>query len=162
MPDHGVLAFVMERLELRPEDLKPRNLPSPEEIRAEFIRLRDSPDPRQQRLAGMIAAASGASALSREDVEPVLASDAITRDLASQIGSEGFCGHIGRLCDFQESLITICKRNTAQPRARCDRMPQQCDWCNSATLCQPHTTGKTAGCSREETSARSAFLARLR
>ena len=88
--DYGVLAFVMERLELRPEDLKPKNLPSPEEIRAEFIRLRDSSDPRQQRLAGKIAASAGASALTREDIEPVLASMRLHATLPSISGVMGF------------------------------------------------------------------------
>jgi hypothetical protein len=160
--DYGVLAFVMERLELRPEDLKPKNLPSPEEIRAEFIRLRDSSDPQQQRLAGKIAASAGASALTREDIEPVLASDAIRRDLASEIGSDGFCRLVDRLCDFPESLIALCKQKTSYPRAHCDRMPQQCDWCKTATLCEPQYTGKIAGCGPEEVAARNATMAKFR
>jgi hypothetical protein len=160
--DYGVLAFVMERLELRPEDLKPKNLPSPEEIRAEFIRLRDSSDPQQQRLAGKIAASAGASALTREDIEPVLASDAIRRDLASEIGSDGFCRLVDRLCDFPESLIALCKQKTSYPKAHCDRMPQQCDWCKTATLCEPHYTGKIAGCGPEEVAARNATMAKFR
>jgi hypothetical protein len=162
VPDHGVLAFLMDRLELRPENLKPRNLPSPDEIRAEFMRRRDSPDPREQRLAGKIAAAAGASALTKEDIEPVLASDAIARDLAFHIGSEGFCRLVNRLCDFPESLIATCKRKTPNPKAHCERMPQQCDWCKTATLCEPHATGKISGCTREEAAARNAILAKFR
>jgi hypothetical protein len=165
VPNDGELSFLFERLELKPEDFKPRNLPSPNEIRAEFIRRRDSPDRAQQKLAGMIAAAVGASALNANDVEPVLVSDAIDRDFAGEIGHEQFCLHIDRLCDFRESLIAICKQKRVRqklPEAKCDRLPQQCNWCAEASLCRPRLFGKTTGCSPADAAAREAFLAPLR
>jgi hypothetical protein len=63
VPDRGEMLFVVDGLGLKPEDMKPANLPSPDEVRAEFIRLSRSADAKEQRLAKMIAAAVGASVL---------------------------------------------------------------------------------------------------
>ena len=69
VPDRGEMEFVVEGLGLKPEDMKPANLPSSDEVRAEFIRLGRSTDVKEQRLAKMIAAAVGVSVLT-ESMQP--------------------------------------------------------------------------------------------
>jgi hypothetical protein len=163
--DSGELSFVIERLALQPQDLKPRNLPEPAEIHAEFLRLRNSSDRGQQRLAGLIAAAVGDSLLTESDVEPVMISNAVDRDLGSEVGFQQFCGHIGRLCDFRDGLVATCKSKRIRDKsavAKCDLLPQQCDWCRTAPLCQSYLTGATVGCTAEEAAAREASLTPLR
>ena len=161
-PDHGEIAFIIERLDLPPENLKPRNVPDVAEVRAEFIRLRDSADLAQQKLAGRIATAVGASVLSADDAEPVMMSNAIDPDLGREIGFSQFCPHIDRLCDLQDRMISVCKAKRSRDQAVCDRLPQQCAWCKQATLCRPYVTGRTSGCSPQEIAASQASLDLLR
>src|SRR6185295_18158101 len=79
-PYYGTLPFVVERSGIRLADMKPSNLPSAEEIRANFLRLRDSADLKDRQVAGFIATAVGAAALSAENVEPVMMKDHIYPD----------------------------------------------------------------------------------
>jgi hypothetical protein len=161
-PDHGEIAFIVESLDLSPENLKPHNVPDAAEVRAEFIRLRDSGEFEQQKLAGRIATAVGTSVLSADDAEPVMMSNAIDSDLGGEIGFSQFCGHIDRLCDLQDRMISVCKAKRTRDQAVCDRLPQQCAWCKQATLCRPYVTGRTAGCSPQEIAASEVSLDLLR
>ena len=166
----GEIPFLFERLGLDIDTLKPLLQPAPDEIRAQFLRLRDSPQRPDQRVAGFIAKAVGASALSADDVLPVMRSDAIDYDFGRLVGSLQFCSTNNRLCDYAEQMAAVCKAKSKPdplghyPNASrlCDRIPEQCNRCRTAQLCQPYLTGKTAGCSTAEDAAGNARMIPLK
>jgi hypothetical protein len=171
-PWHGEMPFLFGRLGFDPGRLNPAAQPSAEEVRAEYLRLRDSAERADQVVAGYIATAVGGAALSAADVEPILETNAIDTDFGREIGYQQFCTHINRLCDFPEMLVAACKSKRAHipasvpyraaALARCERLPGQCDWCRSAKLCQPMVDGQVASCSQEQTAARDEELRPLR
>jgi hypothetical protein len=127
--------------------------------------LRDSSKREDRVVAGFIATAVGASALTADDVEPLLASDVIAGDFGSEVGFEHFCYRIDRLCDFADRLVTACKRQRAHAlvsQTRCNRLPAQCAWCRDTPLCRPNLDGQVAHCSKADDKARAASLERLR
>jgi hypothetical protein len=171
-PWHGEAPFLLGRLGLKPEQLKPAGRPSPEEVRNEYLRLRDSDKRADQVIAGMIAATVGSAALSVDDIAPVLASDVIVDDFASELGFQQFCNRTDRLCDFPDALTAVCKvkwarilesggRRTAALR-RCERISEMCDFCRVTPRCELGLTGPTAGCSQQEVAARDEVLRPLR
>jgi len=172
VPWYGDVEFLVERLGIEPDQLKPLAQPSPENIRAEFLRRRDSAERADQHAAAFIAEAVGSFALTAEDIAPLLTTNVVDTDLARELGFQQFCGHIDRLCDFKDALIPACKAQRAhlpaivsyRPDAlrRCERIPEMCNWCRTAQLCQPYLTGQRTGCSNEETQARDAALRELR
>jgi hypothetical protein len=172
VPWYGDIPFLFERLNLDAGKLTPQAKPAAEEIKAEYLRLRDSANFGDQTLAGHIAAAMGASVLSADDVAPILKTRAIDNDLGSEVGFQQFCSHINRLCDFPETLKAAClsqrgftpERAAADPAAfrRCERLPNMCNWCASHALCQPNLDGRTAACSRADSEARNKSLDALR
>lgn len=162
VPWNGEIPFLFERLGFDAQRLKPLAQPLPEEIRTEFLRRRDSPKAADQYAAGYIAKALGATALSANDVAPLLASKVIDSDLSSQVGDEQFCNHINRLCDFPDRLLAACRLQRGENSPRCDRITAQCRWCSSAKLCLPQITGSLAGCSAGERAARESSLKFLR
>jgi hypothetical protein len=164
-PYYGTLPFVIERSGIRAEDMKPKNLPSAEEIRANFLRLRDSTDLKDRQVAGFIATAVGATALSAEDVEPVMMKDHIYPDYPGEVGYEQFCNRTNRLCDFPDRLVATCRiKREKQPAAleRCGYLTRQCNWCRDTPRCQYAITGFTAACSKRDDEMRETTLAPLR
>jgi hypothetical protein len=162
---YGEIPFLFGRLGLKAEDLTPLNRPSREEVRAEFLRLRDSAERRDRVVAGYIATSTGASVLTADDVEPLLNSDVIDSDFGREIGFVQFCYHIDRLCDFPDRLVATCKRRRAHTPAhqsRCDRLPAQCAWCRDTPQCRPRLDGQVAHCSKADDAAREASLKKLR
>ncbi len=171
VPWYGEISFVFDRFNLDIDKLNPRAQPAPEEIRDQFLLMRDSQRPADQRVAGFIATATGASVLSADDVLPLMKSNAIDYDFAREIGSGQFCYHINRLCDFSEQLVAVCKQKRGTPeqlrrfpgaQRLCARLPDQCSFCRNAKLCQPSLTGSLAGCSEEEKAANEAVLKSFR
>jgi hypothetical protein len=173
VPWHGDIPFLLGRLGLDdPAKLKPTAQPSATEVRAEFLRLRDSPTRADQNVAGYIATAVGASLLSADDIAPILKSDVVDRDFAREIGFQQFCYHINRLCDFPDELVAACKakrgylldrvRYGEAAVRRCDRLPAQCNWCRTTPQCQPYLDGKVAACTSAASAARDEVLRPLR
>jgi hypothetical protein len=171
VPWYGEIPFLFDRLGLTAEKLQPRALPSPQEVRGEYLRRRDSPQLTDRRVAGHIAAAVGAAVLTPDDVLPLMRSNAIDDDLAREVGYAQFCSHIDRLCDFSEQMVAVCKEKRGTPERlrrypgitkRCDEIPAQCALCRRQTFCQPYLTGSNAGCSPAERAANEAALQPLR
>jgi hypothetical protein len=172
VPWYGEVPFLVERLGLKPEHLKPAEQPSPEAVRAEYLRLRDSQNRIDQVIAGYIATAVGRAALTADDIAPVLASNVIDSDFGRELGFEQFCNHIDRLCDFQDLMISACKANRAHiPESsgyragalrRCERIPTMCTFCRTTQRCDYYRTGETAGCSQQEAAARDEVLRPIR
>jgi hypothetical protein len=172
VPWYGEIPFLFGRLNLDAARLRPMAQPSPEEVRAEFLRLRDSGDRADLFVAGLIATATGAAALTADDVAPVLQSNVVDYDFGREIGFQQFCYHINRLCDFPDALIAACKRKRSpkpgarpQPAAalsRCDRLPRQCNWCRTTPQCRPSLDGQVLACGKEQSAARDVSLKPLR
>ena len=171
VPWYGEIPFVFERFDLDIDKLKPRAQPAPGEIRDQFLLMRDSQRPADQRVAGFIATAAGASVLSAADVLPLMKFNSIDYDFAREIGFGQFCYHINRLCDFSEQLVAVCKEKRGSPeqlrrfpgaQRLCARLPDQCSFCRNVKLCQPSLTGSLAGCTEEEKAANEAVLKSFR
>ena len=164
VPWYGEIPFLVGRLGLDAGKLKPSGQPSAEEMRAQFLRLRDSPQRADQVVAGYIATALGASLLTADDIAPILKSDVVDRDFAREIGFQQFCYHINRLCDFPDELVAACKAKRsylpesvsyrAAALRRCERLPWQCNWCRTTPQCNPTIDGSTAACSPAASAAR--------
>lgn len=172
VPWHGEIPFLFGRVNLDAKTLKPTAQPAPEDVRAEFLRLRDSSDRADQFVAGYIATATGAAALSADDVAPILQSNVVDYDFGREIGYQQFCYHINRLCDFPDALVAACKlkrspKPGARPRrpavlGRCDRLLRQCNWCRTTPQCRPFLDGQVAACGKDKGAARDASLKPLR
>jgi hypothetical protein len=172
VPWHGDIPFLFGRLGLDASKLKPHAQPAAEEVRAEYLRRRDSAEFGDQIVASYIATAVGASVLSADDIAPILKTRAIDTDLGREVGFQQFCGHINRLCDRPEQLTAAClsqrgftpERAAADPASfrRCKRLPLMCNWCASTALCQPDLDGKTEGCTKADQQARDKSLDGMR
>jgi nitroreductase len=165
VPWHGEIPFLFDRLNLDVDKLRPSRQPSAEDVHAEFLRRFNSPEKSDHAIASLIATAVGNSVLSADDIAPLLASGELAGELARQVGYVQICNQIGRLCDFAGELVAACKGTGASARtgiaSHCERIPRQCQWCDTTPLCRPYL-GKVEACSKEADEAREASLRAIR
>lgn len=130
-PKPSPQAFLIDRLSLDPATVRPRDLPSEAERRAQFTRLARSTDVRDREIALRIAAVTGDDFLTGEEIDGLLAQPDVLGDLASRARDLSFCSDTGRLCRFADRIGAACRRGAAGADT-CDRLEKACRACVEA------------------------------
>jgi hypothetical protein len=124
-------AFLLDRLGLTADSVRPREMPSEDERREQFRRLARSDDVRDREIALRIATVTGDAFLSGDDIDILMAQPDVTKDVVERAGELSFCRDSGRLCVFAERMAAACRTGEAAA-AQCDRLEKACRACPQA------------------------------
>jgi hypothetical protein len=127
-PKPSPQAFLLDRLALDADTVRPREAPGEAERRAQFGRLARSTDTRDRDIALRIATVTGDAFLTGDDIDGLLAQPEVTGDIVSRAGGLSFCVETGRLCAFADRLAAACRRSDAGAAA-CQRLDAACGTC---------------------------------